>query len=274
MVNICAEHASNSDLLFSTDPNPEKSKTMCIAFGTKDKNILGKVNLNGDPLPWKDKVNHLGTTLSSNCSLSPDVMEKRATFIQTCYNLNQEFCFANEEIKLKMLRLYNTAFYSSNNWLFSSEEISKFGKTWNINLRIMYNLPRDTHCWIIEELSEGRHLRQMLFNRFLKYIKLIANNKKQSVKTLFNLIKDDVRTNTGSNIRTILLETAVNPRDLQIHALKGWRVYPAQDEWTVPLLRNLMEVRGNNWEVVYDEETGEAADDEDIDFMIGAICSG
>ena len=156
---------------------------MCIAFG-KDKAVLSKVTLNGNNLPWKEKVNHLGTTLSSNMSLAPDVMQKRAKFISTCYNLNQEFFFAEEETKLRMLRLYNTALYSSNNWLFSSEEVKKFGRTWNTNLRILYNLPRDTHCWMIEDISDGRHLRQMIFSRFLKYIKSIAKNKRQALRSL------------------------------------------------------------------------------------------
>ena len=111
--------------------------------------------MNGDPLPWKDKVNHLGITLASNCTTSQDVLQKRATFIQTCYNLNQEFHFATEEVRLKMLILYNTSFYGSNTWKFSSEEVRKFGKTWNINLRILFNLPWDTHCWIVEELFDA-----------------------------------------------------------------------------------------------------------------------
>ena len=276
MVDMCAQHASETDLLFSTDSvNPDKSKTMCIAFGSKDKNNLSNVRLNGDPLPWKDEVNHLGTTLTSKCSLGSDVMQKRAAFIQTCHNLNQEFCFATEDTKLRMLRLYNTALYSSSNWSFNSEEVLKFGRTWNTNLRILFNLPWDTHCWIMEELSDGIHLRQMIFSRFLKYIRSVAKNKRQSLRSLYNLIKDDVRSSTGANIRTILLETCrhVDPRLLDTHALQGWRVYPPRDEWTIPLLRNLIEVRNDNWEVIYDEETGDAPTDEDIDFMSSAICS-
>ena len=274
MVDMCAQHASETDLLFSTDSvNPDKSKTMCIAFGSKDKNNLSNVRLNGDPLPWKDEVNHLGTTLTSKCSLGSDVMQKRAAFIQTCHNLNQEFCFATEDTKLRMLRLYNTALYRSNNWSFNSEEVLKFRRTWNTNLRIMFNLPWDTHCWIMEELSDGRHLRQMIFSRFLKYITSVAKNKRQSLRSLYNLIKDDVRSSTGANSRTILLETHVDPRLLDTRALQGWRVYPPRDEWTIPLLRNLIEVRNDNWEVIYDEETGDAPTDEDIDFMSSAICS-
>ena len=152
MVNICADHARRSDLLFSTDPNPEKSKTMCIAFGYKDPSNLAKVKLNGDALPWKDKVNHLGTTLSSNCTTTKDTMMKRAKFIQSCYNICQEFSFASEDTKLRMIRLYNTAFYGSNNWDFSSEAVLKFGKTWNVNLRILFDISYVTHCWIVEEI--------------------------------------------------------------------------------------------------------------------------
>ena len=115
MVNICAEHAKRTDLMFSTDPDPEKSKTLCIAFGCKDTNNLATIELNGNGLPWKDEVNHLGTTLSRTCTTSKDTMIKRAKFIQSCYDICQEFSFASEETKLRMIRLYNTAFYGSNN---------------------------------------------------------------------------------------------------------------------------------------------------------------
>ena len=68
MVDMCAPHASESDLVFSTDKDPKKSKTMCIAFSnsTVAKEDLGAITLNGDKLPWKDSVKHIGTKLSSN----------------------------------------------------------------------------------------------------------------------------------------------------------------------------------------------------------------
>ena len=83
LVTICEEHAEETDLVFSTDSNPEKSKTMCIAFKSKSQDNLASVKLNGDPLPWKEKVNHLGFTLNSDCSSGRDVMEKRGAFIGT-----------------------------------------------------------------------------------------------------------------------------------------------------------------------------------------------
>ena len=54
------------------------------------------------------------------------------------------------------------------------------------------------------------------------------------------------------------------------------RIYcnPAQDEWSILLLRNLLEVIDDNWEMIFDEETGEAPTDEELDFMIAAVCAG
>ena len=114
----------------------------------------------------------------------------------------------------------------------------------------------------------------MVFSRFLKYIKSIANNKRASLRCLYRLIKDDVRTLTGGNTRQIFLETKVDPRTSSSHVQKNWRMYPQLDNWTVPLLRNLIEVRGGNWEVVYDDEAEECVTDEELNFMINAICTG
>ena len=276
LVSICEEHASATDLVFSTDKkNPEKSKTMCIAFHCKTKSNLASIKLNGDVLPWKEKVNHLGFTLTSDRSSASDIMEKRATFISTVYSLNQEFAFASPEIRLKMCRLYNTAFYGSNCWEFSSNQMDSFSKTWNVNLRILYDLPRETHCWVIEALSGGRHFRQMIYSRFLKYLTVLKKNKRPFLRTLHNIVLDDVKTLTGSNVRRILLDTGLDPRSTSKHQLADWAVYQAADTWTVPLLASLLELRNETWVVNFDlEDEMDTLDDKDINFMIEAVCTG
>ena len=92
MVDMCEKHARDSDLVFSTHEDPKKSKTFCIAFNsTVNKEDLGKITLNGDKLPWKDNVKHIGTTLNSKGTMDDDIKEKRAIYIQTCMNLNQQY---------------------------------------------------------------------------------------------------------------------------------------------------------------------------------------
>ena len=53
MVKICEKFAKKMNLKFSTNSNPDKSKTKCLVF-SKVKNLkdnLEPITLNGNPLP-------------------------------------------------------------------------------------------------------------------------------------------------------------------------------------------------------------------------------
>ena len=55
----CEEYAEEHKLIFSTDPNPTKCKTKCIAF-LKTEREMAPLKLCGDPLPWIENAKHLG----------------------------------------------------------------------------------------------------------------------------------------------------------------------------------------------------------------------
>ena len=111
MVNICQKHAEDTDLVLSTDKaDPAKS----IAFNCEKWKSLPPIFLNGDPLPWKESVKHIGSVLNCDGTMVKDNREKRGIFIQTCMNLNQEFETLPSESQLKLFKLYNTHFTGSN----------------------------------------------------------------------------------------------------------------------------------------------------------------
>ena len=74
-------------------------------------------------------------------------------------------------------------------------------------------------------------------------------------------------------MRTILLSTTVDPRYMEKHLLRNWFVYPPKEDWTIPLLVSLLELRSDNWEVIFDQEE-ECLQDDEIDIIIEAICTG
>ena len=106
-------------------------------------------------------------------------------------------------------------------------------------------------------------------------MKLLKHNKKSFIRTLFDIVSSDVKTLTGSNVRKILLDTGLDPCQEVKRKLSTWRVYPSVDTWTVPLLSSLLELRADNWQVTFDvEEEGETLAEEEIEFMITAVCTG
>ena len=91
MINTCQEYCQAHNLRFSTDPNPKKSKTKCMAFLFKTRE-LPKINLNGNTFPWVPTGKHLGMTLENTMNgLKKDILIKKARFIDKNNEIIQEF---------------------------------------------------------------------------------------------------------------------------------------------------------------------------------------
>ena len=101
MVDTCSAYGKQYHLTFSTNENPTKSKTKCMAF-LKSERSLRNVTLNGKELPWISSIKHLGTTITNNfrCKMGQDTGEKRAAYIVKNNELNQEFYYAHPHTKI------------------------------------------------------------------------------------------------------------------------------------------------------------------------------
>ena len=63
MLKLCEEFADNHNLMFSTDSDPHKCKTKCIAFLHKERELM-QMKLCGNRLPWVKRGSHLGHELT------------------------------------------------------------------------------------------------------------------------------------------------------------------------------------------------------------------
>ena len=73
----------------------------------------------------------------------------------------------------------------------------------------MLSLHRETHCFLIEPLSETRHIMLSLYKRYIKLTKNLSQSKKGPLRNLYNLIKYDCISTTGSNLRRLMLRLDV-----------------------------------------------------------------
>ena len=81
----------------------------------------------------------------------------------------------------------------------------------------------------MEELSIGKHFLQMMYSRLTKYLAVLKNNKRAVIRTLYSIADSDVRTVTGSNVKKIILDSGLDPRQVHAEDFANWRVYTVAD---------------------------------------------
>ena len=269
MLETCQNYAMEHGLKFSTNVNPTKCKTKCIAFLFRDK-ILEPAVLCGDPLPWVQGGVHLGNHIKNTSDgMGQDIRVKRANFISKNIELNQEFDFSHPLTKVKLNLIYNFHFTGSPLWDLFSREAVMIENSWNTAVRVMFDLPQDTHRYFIEPISETRHLKFVLIDRFLNFLTQIEKLTKQVPKQLLKFIKRDARSTTGSNLRNILLLTGKDTIDDILRddtkALKYHECEP-ENQWKIKMLTELIDVKNNKLTV-------EGFKHDELDEMVTFLCS-
>ena len=258
MIDICSDYAGKHNLSSSTNENPSKSKTRCIAFLKKKELPARKMFLEQKPLPWVTSIKHLGVTINDKMNIGRDIMEKRAQYIVKINELMQEFHFADPSLVAKLNDIYNTHFYGAPLWDLFSNETTKVVGAWNTSHRILFRLPRTTHRYLIEPLSERPHIMISIWKRFHKFCSSIESSKKLTLRHIYHLIKNDCRTTTGKNIRNIMLKTKAGTAP--------YCVIPDGEIWRVPLIRELLDIKSGRM-------TSEFAT-EDIESILELACCG
>ena len=239
MITTMEEYAASHNLKFSTDPDPRKCKTKCLAYLKKPRE-LPSMKLCGNPLPWVDSVKHLGITVTNSIDgCLKDIMAKRAQYIQRSNELLQEFHFAHYSTKLKLNSVYNSHFSGSNCWDLTSRAGQMFEGTFNRNIKLTLNLPYPTHRNILPVISHAKPLRITLAKRFLTFVGKLRSSEKPVLRHTVRLVENDTRTVTGRNLRNILLLTDrpdvqhLSPIDMDAVCLYGepelWRVLAITD---------------------------------------------
>ena len=182
-----------------------------------------------------------------------DVKVKRANFINKNIELNQEFSFSHPLTKVKMNLIFNFQFNGSPVWDLFSKEAIMLENSWNTAVKVMFDLPVQTHRYIIEPISQTKHLKIVLLERFLSFLEQIHKSKKNVPKQLLSFIKNDARSTTGSNLRKMLLLTKKNNIDElskdDVAALHYHEVDP-KDGWKIKMIKEITDLTGLKWRIL------------------------
>ena len=248
MLILCEDYAKSHDLKFSTDPDPRKCKTKCLAF-LKKKRDLPSMQLCGNDLPWVSSGMHLGNNLENKIDgMKQDIKVKRAQYITKNNDLAQEFFFCHPATQFHINSIYNSSFTGSPLWDLFSREADMLCNTWNTSVRIMFNLSYATHRYFIQPVSNKVHLKNILMQRFLGFLSQIEKSAKKLPLRLLKIIRTDTRSTTGSNLRKIMIILGKHTIDeVKSSDINGYEYAPVKpdDVWRINMVKELIEVRAN-----------------------------
>ena len=147
--------------------------------------------------------------------------------------------------------------------------MEKLEATYNKSIKIMFNLPWATHRNLIEPVTGVPHIRRTLVWRYLSFISKIQKSEKTSLRKLLNLVKSDVRTTTGSNLRSIMLlagkntiqEVLSSNIDVEYHKLEE------EQKWKTILLGEIIDI-------LHDEKTIDGVEKQELEDILEFLCIG
>ena len=270
MLDIAYKYATNHRISFSTNVIPSKSKTKGIIFSDKSLRFSPvPIKLNGIPLPWVEQSKYLGNRMTSRMDgFSSDIREKRAQFITRNCELNQEFILAHP-VKCKINAIYNSSFPGSVLWDLSCDNAKMIVNSWSVAVRHMWDLPFNSHRYLIEELS-GMHAQTMLICRFINFVQSIKKSPKQAVQFLYQKVKSNVETVTGKNIRYVIEKSGVEDiEDMKTNGLKKTLKFcesPSEHGWKVQFIKEIVDVKQKV--LFLNQESDMMFKDADLDYLI------
>ena len=109
--------------------------------------------------------------------LNDDLIEKRAIYTNKVNGLTQEFHFAHPLTKVRINNIFNSHFYGSVLWDLFGIEALRLEKSWNVSQRIMLGIPRNSHRYFVEPLSDTKHITFSLFKRYIKFVDNIESSE-------------------------------------------------------------------------------------------------
>ena len=256
--------AEESNILFSTDPIPAKSKTKCIYVVGSKKNLSkpAPLMLCGRELPYVKQADHLGNMLTEQGDMEQDAVIKRAKFIQSSVEIRETFKFAAPEEIIRCLKVYSNSFYGSSLWNLGGDKAKQVFNAWSTTIKLVWSYPQQTRSYFLQQLLCCGHYsaRTDILTRFVKFFHGLRASASHEVQVLSRFLARDLRSVTGRNLCLVHELTNLNPWEVQygrlraaLHAEETVAV-PDQDRWRIQYLASLLRQRGEAYYNVLENE--------------------
>ena len=252
MIDACESWAKENNVLFSTDPNPSKSKSKVIFMCGQQRQLSkpAPLRLCGRDLPFVETATHLGHELHETGTMDYDTRVKKAQFISNSLEIREVFNFASPAEILVAIKVYSCSFYGSNLWELGGNMSQQVFNAWGTAIRLAWNVPRATRSYLVDHvLSPGlTSVRTDIFSKFIGFFRGLTLSPCPEVAFMAFLVGRDLRTTTGRNLRLIGEESGLDPwvcssKEVKKVLSENTAEVPDVDAWRVSYLGLLLEQR-------------------------------
>ncbi len=193
MLDICSHFAELFNITFNN------KKTVCIKFGE----ILHEwesAHLNNNKLSWVDKIKHLGNHIDSTLNDDLDCKSKISTFIGFVNKLQVNFGHLQNDVLCTLFKSYCCSFYGCQLWRIDSCYFTKVCTAWNIGVRKIFNLPYQSHRWLLGPLLGQPHISVQLHKRSARFLYVMKHCSNNIVNACFKQACQNANSPIGHNI--------------------------------------------------------------------------
>ena len=241
MVYMCEQFFTKIGIKVSTNPIPAKSKTVCICFGCKY--IPQPLVLYGNSLPFVTSHKHLGHLVHEDGTPKHDMLKRLTELTGKFHGLRQQVGRQDPVVLLTLVNIYLCSLYGSSLWDIALPSSERADITWNSIVRNAFEVPQNTHRYIVEFLNGGKHIRHTILKRFQNFHRQLLNCDKDIVHQLVRVQESDHRSVFGRNCSYIKSRLGVERvQDGDIDSLPVFSV-PEGENWRLRHVADLVDVK-------------------------------
>ena len=177
--------------------------------------------------------------------MSMDISIKRGRFIAKVNSLLQEFHYASPKVLMKFMQTYACNIYGTNNWDLFSSDCQRVFTSYNVAVRNIFKLPRTTHRYLLEPVSESPHLLTQLLSRYCTFAQSLIASRAFEVRFLARLCLNDMRTVLGRTMTRIALLCDRKVEDIRsTTVLKNFKyaLTPENEIWRIGVIKNMLDI--------------------------------
>ena len=180
--------------------------------------------------------------------MEQDCRIKRAEFIGQSVEVREHFSFAHPSEVIFATEKYCSSHYGSNLWNLRGEAASMLFSSWRTHIKLIWHLPRNTRTFFIDSLLAPNISppRVSLMTRQSKFFHSLLENPSPEAQVLSRLAARDIRSNLGSNLAHMRVESRLNPWEyggtrLKYEILQNNKSQlPESDKWKIGLLNKFI----------------------------------